>query len=68
MIQKNQITLLKAIRDIDDIELIIIGYGSQEKILKDLSSKFPKEDMTNPFGVEVGPRPIRRAFNHFLKA
>ena len=38
-LQKNQITLLKAIRKIDDVELIIIGYGSQEKKLEDFIKK-----------------------------
>jgi len=38
-LQKNQITLLKAIKDIDNVNLIIIGYGSQEKKLKDFIKK-----------------------------
>lgn len=38
-LQKNQITLLKSIRNIDNVELIIIGYGSQEKKLKDFIKK-----------------------------
>tara|TARA_B100001057_G_scaffold500955_1_gene619161 strand:+ start:1306 stop:2415 length:1110 start_codon:yes stop_codon:yes gene_type:complete len=38
-IQKDQITILKAIKDIDEIFLIIIGYGSKKDLLNNFIKK-----------------------------
>ncbi len=55
-IQKDQITILKAIKNIDNIYLIIIGYGSQKKNLinyikkNNLESKVSiLENISNPY-------------------
>ena len=53
-------TLLKSIKNIDNVELIIIGYGSQEKKLKDFIEKNTLENKVHILKNISNPYPFSK--------
>lgn len=65
-LQKDQMTLLKSIKNIDNVELIIIGYGSQEKKLKDFIEKNTLENKVHILKNISNPYPFFKIADLFI--
>ena len=59
-------TLLKSIKNIDNVELIIIGYGSQEKKLKDFIEKNMLENKVRILKNISNPYPFFKIADLFI--